>query len=580
MRSITRFARSALVAYSAASAFALIGTIEAQAAQESVAVEFTVIDPSGNPVANPRARFAPRELGSPALEFAPTGPHNLPFPALGRMTVTADGFVARVFDIALARADLGRITGGAVTLEPAREIRVRENSPTTRTIVLPIGTEDRKLRFDSLTAIPLEGRSSLPVPATTTKLAVYDPEVGFAFAGLPEGDEPVDLTIVGREIEIDCQPGADWLLTHPIEVRVTAGRVEGSFLLSKPGSAKLRVPSGLDLRIQCDAPGANRFDRTLPASDEATKVELALTPLPAAFARIEARDAVTREIVPIEALAVGRARANERDRMDFAPEWNTITLDRGESFLVVAPKGLNDLLLTTKTHYQTLLRRARLDGTRDAPTPIVISVERSLPIQGIVIDATTKLGIADARITLRKTSRDLDDLPFAWKVNGSVGFLSQSRTRKDGRYTLDSTVWEDVTLEVEADGYAPAWLGPIERKRALALTVELHRGFRIAGTIAEHALGEFAYLVDERSNRVLRAPIGDAGQYVFPRVAPGNYRGHIGADDRAWAFGALGSRGTQLIEQLHDPSGSHSLRIDVTADRDAVELPRIEIDSK
>lgn len=577
MRSLTRIAECALVAWLAASAFALVGTI---AADETVDIDLRVVDPNGQPIAHPGVRFVPRERGAPTLEFSMPEAIRLPFPAIGRMTLSADGFVDRTFDVALARADEARIAGATISLDPARPIPLRVDSFIAGTVALPVGADRRKLRFDSPSAILLDGRSSLPVPVSTTSLAVYHSEVGLAFASLPEGDEPVDLTIAGREIEIDCRPGADWLITNPIEVRITVDRVEASFLFSRPGVHGLRVPSGIDLRIQCDAPGAIRFDRTLPASDEVVKVDLDLTPLPLAFARVEARDAVTRESVPIEALAVGRARANDRDRMDFAPEWNTLTLERGGSFLVAAPRGGNDLLVTTKTHYQTVLRRAGFEGTRDAPTPIVISVERSLPIQGVVIDATSKLGVADARITLRKTSRDLDDLPFAWKANGSVGFLSRSNTRKDGRYTLESTVWEDVTLEVEAEGYAPAWLGPIERKRALDLTIELHRGHRVAGTATKFSPGELAYLVDERSNRVLRAPIDAFGKYVFPRVAPGNYRGHIGADDRAWALGARGSEGTQLFEQLHDPRGSLSQRLAVTSDLDAVELPHIEIDEK
>jgi hypothetical protein len=343
----------------------------------------------------------------------------------------------------------------------------------------------------------------------------------------------------------------------------------GGVLLEVPlafeTDTEIRLDRARDLRVVLDVRGARSVSRDVAASELEAPIELPITPLPLVAARTRAVEAVTGRPLTASSLRLGKARQRDRDRIDFAPDWNSFALPSDEpptaGLLCVAPAAPLDALVAADGYLETLVRGLRFMGTLDAPTLLDVELQTALPVR-VAVTGKDGQPLPGAVVIVRKVTRDLADLPLAWKLTGAVGWLAAATTGEDGIARFRPSAWEDLAFEVAAEGHAATVFGPFERRRATDLRLALGAGHTVAGRADDAEAGDCVYLVDSVTPRRLRATLSEDRTFAFEHVAAGRYLLHVGPDDRAQLSGVYGPEGLASIEALH----SRGVEIEVAGD--------------
>jgi hypothetical protein len=501
--------------------------------------------------------FTPLADGAATLATSP-----LPLPVEGFLTLTAPGHASERIRLAYGRATRGTIDLGRNALSPgfAARIRVtdRDDRPLEAAAIHSLPSDTRfpprepadrsgpRVFLDSSNRVARSdenGLATLHVSPAAPHIAVLVPGYAPVFTTLAEGehDDAFPVAVGGGptlELALTATDN-ELLLDGGATAYVDLGGVVFETRLSLAAPTKLLLDRARALRIVVEARGFRTASDDVELTDsttDTTSATLTLEALPLAYAKIEARDLATKRPLTLTDLRLGRARAHPREfpaRVDFAPDWNSFRIGADEPPLCVAPPGRVDLLVSARDHQDTIVRGLEFSGTRAEPSQLVVELPGSLPIQGVVLDSTTGGPLSNAWITVRRSSRDLDDLPLAWKIRGTVGFVASTASNVLGRFRAESTSYEAVTIEVEAPGFAPTTFGPFARDVAHDLSLALERGFSAGGKVEGATHGDVVALLAVSGNRMTTSAIESDGSFRCDLLAEGEYRVIVVRDPRA-----------------------------------------------
>lgn len=533
---------------------------------------------------------------APRIELLPRGDAfesvELPLPIDGVVELRARDAATQRFRVSFGRAENGIVDLGIFDLAPGTPQTLllvdEESRPIERAAIysiapastFPPGDSESdlgpKTRLDvdsRLGETTATGEFVVTLPADRRNLAIFPPNHAPLFVTLPQvQDDPLRCVATsGVPLDLEIRTEAERLLPQE-GVRVTFDLGGIGFDRFVPVNQRVTIPFDLDraLRITIEARG---FKTTVHrvATFAAEPVTIDFEPVPLAFARLTARDAVTKEPLILDSLRLGRARAHPNEfpgRLDFAPDWNSFRIGTEEPALVAAPPGNVDALLAAAFHRESVVRGLRFEGTFERPTPLVVDLPGDLPVAGRVVDANTGSPVAGAIVTVRKSSRDIEDLPLVWKIRGTVGFLTTVRTDANGRFRFDCSAFENLVFEVEAAGLATTTSGPFPRGKTHDLTLSIGPGVTLAGRVEAPRPGEVVAIFEVGSKRLRCAPLDDSGHFSIHGVPPLDHRIVALPDPRAGIARGLVMESTRLEQALESKSAQ---RVDGTREiRDLV----------
>lgn len=559
---------------------------------------------------NARARLRVTIDGdTPSATFDPSGPEppiafsakdgalesrELPLPIDGHVTLCAERGADQRFRIAFGRAERGVIDLGSYSLEPGAPCTVvvkdETGRPAADAVIYLVHAESRfppsdpnergvrtLLDDDRLVGATDErGELTLSLPNSNRRLVIAPPNHALEF---------VEIPLEARRVEVIATKG----VALDLEIRCASprllqdGRVRAFFDLGGVGferecrvneRARVLLDRNRPVNVAVEARGM-RSARAGVESIVDVITTLDLDPLDLRFARLTARGSATRAPLTLDSLRLGRARAHPSEyprRVDFAPDWNSFRIGTEEPPLLAAPPGNVDVSASAPGHRETIVRGLRFEGTIDEPTPITIDLPGILPVSGRVTDAKDA-PLEGAIVTARRASRDLADLPFAWRVRGTVGFVASVVTDAQGRFRFESSAYEDLVFEVEAAGFATRSFGPIARDATHALAFRIDHGFALAGRVADVRAEDVVLVFEPISQRLKIAALGEDGVFRIERLAPAEYVVLAAPDPRTFLVRGAATEGRRLEDALESKS---PVRVSVTADRLDLAVPRVD----
>lgn len=529
----------------------------------------------------------------------------LPLPIDGIVELSARDAATQRLRISFGRAENGVVDLGDFDLAPAipRTLLVVDEAsrPIERAAIYSIaplstfpprdpeaGSGPRtRLDEDSWIGETREtGEFVVSLPPDRRNLVIFPPNHAPLFVTLPEvQDGPLPevqdgplrcVASSGVPLDLEIRTEAERLLPQEgVRVSFDLGGIGFERFLAV--NQRVTIPFDLDraLRITVEARGFRTTVHRV-AQFAATPVTIDFEPVALVFARLSARDAVTKEPLTLDSLRLGRARAHPSEypgRVDFAPDWNSFRIGFDEPPLVAAPPGNVDAQLSAALHRETVVRGLRFEGTFDRPTPLVIDLPGELPVAGRVVDVRTGGPIPGAIVTVRKSSRDLEDLPLVWKIRGTVGFVTTKRTDANGRFRFDHGAFEDLAFEVEAPGFATTSLGPFPRAKTHDLTLAVGPGVTLAGRVEAPRPGDVVVLFEVGSKRLRRVSLDDSGSFSIDGVPPLDQRLIALPDPRAGIARGLAAESSRLGRAFDAKSAQ---RIDGSREMLDLVVPRAE----
>lgn len=564
-----------------------------------VRIVWQVVDEWGAPIRDPQATSTvdpgPHKDGASSAFWLDTP---IPFPDNLSIRVTAEGYEDAIVRPAYLRPDLdGAIDLGPVVLGEGRTLHVR--------VVGPQGPVDRAALHVVPAGAPFPPRAERDGYRVITRLD--DPPLawtgpdGVAVVGFPTG--AIGLVVRAEEgglglariepdavdpvIELSDEHAAYALIETDSPSRLRDGQVDFAVdfgglripcraHLGRPVRIALDAPRPITLRV--DARGFEGVSTTIEAgaSTAAEPHRIRLEALPFAHAVFVARDSVTKLPLDITSLRVGRARDNEPDRLDFVPDWNTVVRIDPAGATAAATSGRHDVMISADGYVETLARRVTIEGTEDEPNTVTIDLQPGPAIAGRVVRDPDQTPIAGAAVLARRVSRDLIDLPLLWRLGGSVGLIDARRTGTNGSFSVTSSAWEEVAIEVYG-------VGEMVRPRRFARAATA--GLRIATPKATMLEGQLdpvpadadsltAYLLDPSSPRRFRAEVRKDGSFSFAGIQPGTYQLYADWDDRGYFQGRLGGLDHSLVREMH--GAPRGVTVKITGDGAALPAPPAE----
>lgn len=545
----------------------------------------------------PGATFDPEGPAGP-VEFLAAGDF-LEFPPIalpidGFVTLRAANRADDRFRVSYGRAENGVIDLGWFVLEPGSPCTVFVADESNRALagaaIHAVAPEsrfpprdpdergDRTILDDErlLGVTDERGECTLSLGESNRRLAITPPGLALTFVEVEPGARRVEVVAAaGAPLELEIRCDSPRLL-HDGTVRVFFDLGGIGFERIAPVNEPFvtRLDADRPLNVVVEARGMKSLRHRLDSSDSrSVKLDLVATDL--RFARLVVRDASTGETIAPDSLRLGRARAHPNEyprRVDFAPDWNSFRVGTEEPPLLAAPPGKVDLSISARGRRETIVRGLRFEGTIDEPTPLAAELKGVAPVAGRVLDATTGAPIAGAVITVRKTSRELDDLPLAWRIRGTVGFVAAGATDERGRFRFESSAYEDLVFEVAAPGHAATSFGPFARDATYALELRLDRGVALAGRAEGNEAGDVAIAFEPNSKRLSIAALDADGGFRFDALARGEYVVLAIPDPRS----ALARSTPATLRALEAALESKDApRVAVTTDRVDLVVPRI-----